>query len=657
MYERNAIILERYFDERFGYNLKNNIKVNFKKYCELVEIQEKYKHVTEEEEETIIDYDLIANKIRDLQKKQQNLNTENIKYQQQRETIFENIDEDVNSIQRKFDTINQNIQEIDAQIKENGSNFISAIAEFSEKSLTRSKCGQNRRDIEFEYNNMLNETLDNYRNIDINIEQKAKQFIERDNTDVQEELKKIIQENGKKEKIPFNEEAIEQAIKLSIDIQKRENDILTNAYEKTNKLFAEIKSSKLKIDMHKKVIVDSKCKQEFLLAVKDYLVQFLDNERLAAVNGENEYNQLMKEACKNLNDDLMQINNLYTLLIKETTKKATKKMYNEIYKIEYLDALKKKSDDFESQVKKLKLPVTIINPNYWRIEGMGKIYDVFGKCVTEKYNRDLSEFITYNSEDGADDSDNNEQKYVEKISNGNEQKKINKQDEDDLKEESEIETYRDEDKELSLVKNEIDRKIDMILGLTKDENWDSFEETNSTEIYDNETYNELEDFSKNEEFDEDELDDTEDFNDDEDFNDNEDFVDSEEAEYENFDDSEAYEDEEYDSDEDEEWKNEETKVDNYNEWKEQEDYENPDDDWNENDKNDDYTLQDTELENVDYDIWGNNISKKNKKEKNKKSDEKKNKKDNKKASNWGDEFINIDPIKKKKKSFFNKFMK
>ena len=37
MYERNAIILERYFDKMFGYNQKNNIKTNFKDYSELVE--------------------------------------------------------------------------------------------------------------------------------------------------------------------------------------------------------------------------------------------------------------------------------------------------------------------------------------------------------------------------------------------------------------------------------------------------------------------------------------------------------------------------------------------------------------------------------------------------------------------------------------------
>lgn len=679
MYERNAIILERYFDKIFGYNLKNNIKVNFNNYCELVEIQEKYKNITEEEEETIIDYDLIANKIREIQMKQQSLYKENTQYHQQRESIFDNIDEDVNSIQRKFDIVNQNIQEIESQIKENGSNFISAVAEFNEKSSTRSRCGTNRRTIEFEYNNMLNETLDNYRNIDVNIEQRAKKFIESDNVDTQEELKKIIQENGKKERIPFNEDAIYQAIKLSIDIQKRETDILINAYEKTNKLFAEIKSGKLKIDMHKKVIVDSKSKQEFLLAVKEYLVQFLDNERLASVNGENEYNQLMKEACKNLSDDLTQINNLYTLLIKEISKKATKKMYNEMYKIEYLDELKKKSEDFENQIKKLKLPVTIINPNYWRIEGMEKIYDIFGKCVTENYNRDLSEFIISNSgeEDGEEDADTSDYMEKKNVDIVNEQIKTNNQNTKSQIEDEQPETQKEEDKELNDVKREIDKKIDLILGLKKEDNFDDLDARENNEEYDEEIYNELDDFSADDEnenwdIDEENIEDDSEENfdtEDENIDWDEDEVNIDNNDEWNEQQEDEYDSEQYDEENEEENENLEVSDDVDFIWNvngdgkndkdeftnEKENYENrnnKENDDDEDDYDDDYQLQDADSENADYDIWGNNISKKNKSGKHKKEN-------NKNNADWGDEFVNIasNQKEKKKKGFFNKFMK
>ena len=74
MYERNAIILERYFDKLFGYDKKENLKTNFKDYCELVDCLERYRDISDEEENIIQEYDLIANKIRDIQVNQEKLN-------------------------------------------------------------------------------------------------------------------------------------------------------------------------------------------------------------------------------------------------------------------------------------------------------------------------------------------------------------------------------------------------------------------------------------------------------------------------------------------------------------------------------------------------------------------------------------------------------
>ena len=414
MYERNAVIIERYFGKMFGYNIKNNIKCNFDNYSKLVEAAESYKKCTEEEEEIIIEYDIIANKITDIQKKQEYLNKENIKLQDERNNFFENIDEDANIIQKKLDKVNNDIKKIDEEIQENAINFINVVAEFNEKSIIRDKCGKRRRTVEIDYNKKLNETLDNYKNIDLNLEKRAKQFIELDTSEIENELKNEILKNGENEKIPFQKDVIKCAITLSIDNQKKETDILANIYEKTNKLFSEIKNNNLKLEKHKKIILDSNSKICFISALKEYVIQFLDNERLAAVNGENEYNKLMKDACKNLKNDLIQINNLYTLLLKEISKKATKKTYTDLYNIEYLKKLEKNAEEFENEVKKLKLPVAVINPNYWRIEGMKKIYSVFNKCVTENYNRDLKEFIS--AEEDSSDDENAERRDYEEVS-------------------------------------------------------------------------------------------------------------------------------------------------------------------------------------------------------------------------------------------------
>ena len=393
MYERNAIVLERYFNQMFGYNMKNNIKTNFKDYCDLVESLEKYKDITDEEDNIMQEYDSIANKIREIQKKQEILSKKNAKLEAERDGLFQNIDENSDAIQRKFDNVNNNIQTIDEQIKENAKEFMEVVIEFNEKSSIRTSCGKSRRNIESEYNKRLNNILDDYQNIDIDTEKKAKQFIDMSTDDIEEDLKEKIKKNGEKEKIPFNMDVVTKAISLSVDVQKRETEILANIYDKTSRLFNEIKNNSTKGDKHKKIIRDSKSKLEFVGALKEYLVLFLDNERLTAVNGVEEHEKLMKEACKNLDEDLVQINNLYTLLLKEISKKITKKSYNELYNIQYLKDLEKKSEDFERQIKKLDLPVTIINPNYWRIEGMKKIYDVFSKNVTEEYGRDLSEYM------------------------------------------------------------------------------------------------------------------------------------------------------------------------------------------------------------------------------------------------------------------------
>ena len=627
MYERNAIIIERYYNNMFGYDLKHNIKENFKNYCELIDAIEKYKNISEEEEEIIIEYDIIANKIRDIQKKQENYNKKNLQYQQERNNIFQNIDEDANLIQKSLDKVNNSISDIDEDIKENALNFINVVAEFNEKSLVRVKCGKSRRIIEKEYNKKLNETLENYKNIDINLEKRAKQFIERDTAEIEAELKNKIQKNGEKEKIPFKNEVIDQAIILSIDIQKRETDILSNVYEKTNKLFSEIKNNTIKIEKHKKLILDSKCKLEMIAAIKEYMVQFLDNERLSAVNGENEYDKLMDEACHNLNEDLIQINNLYSLLIKEISKKATKKAYTDLYNIEYLKKLENKAEEFDSQVKKLKLPVAVINPNHWRIEGMKRIYDIFNKTIIENYNTSFKEFIPIENNNSDDEEYNDEIKYTNQNIEHMEDEFIY-ENQDYINQSSEAKDDEDE------LKNEIDKKIDMILGFRDDD--DEIEKSNQEDDWDE--------------------------NDDEDFKDDLDSKNEDRWEDDDFD--EEWDDEEVEED----WNDEEVEED----WNDEEIFEQDEfHDTQENEEDEDYDIHLEELrddyrtegafynkeqidfgeedfdDEIDYDIWGNNITRYRNSKQHKDKEDK---------NDWENEFINIGKKdKNKKKGFFDKF--
>ena len=627
MYERNAIVLERYFNQMFGYNMKNNIKTNFKDYCELVESFEKYKDITDEEDNIMQEYDQIANRIREIQKRQEVLSKRNTKYQSEREDIFQNIDENSEAIERKFDLICSNIQSIDEQIKENAKDFINVVAEFNEKTVVRTTCGRARRNIENEYNKKYNKIVEDYKNIDVAIEKTAKQFIDMPTEEIEEELKEKIKKNGEKEKIPFNMEVITKAISLSVDVQKRETEILANVYDKTNKLFTEIKNNSTKGDKHKKLIKDSKSKLEFVGALKEYLVQFLDNERLTAVNGAEEHTKLMEEACKNLDEDLIQINNLYTLLLKEITKKITKKSYAELYNIDYLTNLERKSEEFERQIKKLNLPVTIINPNYWRIEGMKKIYDIFYKTVTEEYGRDLSEYMP--KEDPIDEYEEDDDWDFE----------------DEEKEEIKPKKIKRKIKGISKeepTSEERDEEIDMLLGFNddkkddKEEKWDDddfdddFGDEEDDDVYYDIWGNDINDEDGNDRFDDDDdFDDDEDLAaDDEDDWDDEDEDNLDDADYIfDRDDDDDFEDNEEESEEDDDFDDEEEDEDDWE-----------DDDW---DDEDDFEDEDEEEE--------------VKKSENKKAKSKKKTEDD----DWGNEFVKIEKksTNKKKKGFFEKFKK
>ena len=468
MYERNAIVLERYFDNLFGYDDENNLKDNYLKYSNLVECSEKYKIATDSEDKIMQEYDEMAKEIKNIQKNQETLSQKNVKLNQERDIIFQNIAEESENIEKLFENLNKSLDDNNSKIRQNEQRFVEVIANFTEKSNIRNELGKERKQVESNYSKALSESLEIHKNLNKDKLENANNIIE-NSSEVEKELYEKIKKNGEKEKVPFDNTAIKSAIKLEVNIQKKEIEILCNINEKTNRLFLEIKNNALKIERHQKQIKDSKAKLEFLNGLKEYVVQFLDNERLAAVNGENEHKKQMKEACKNFEDDLIQINNMYELLLKEISSKANKKMYRELYNAQYLKDLEKSADEFEKKISKLNLYGTIINPNHWRVDGMKKIYTVFRENVTQVYGRDLSEF-EIKEEDNDDEEDDITVKEIPTIDT-----KINEKKEaqlEDLKVDDSISI--DKQKENNQTKEaqktneeEFDEKIDMILGFNK----------------------------------------------------------------------------------------------------------------------------------------------------------------------------------------------
>lgn len=213
------------------------------------------------------------------------------------------------------------------------------------------------------------------------------------------ELKNRMVKNGENEKIPFDIEVIENSIAFGRDIHKKEVQFLIDIYLKNTGLLNEINGSAVKTQKYKKAAKNSKSNLEFIKVQKEYLIQFLDNERLSVSLGKKEHKKMMKEACQDFKKDLEQIENLNELLSREISGKATQKAYKELYDSEYLEELIKKEEDFERKVSELNLVGKIVNPIYWRIDGMKKVYEIFDKIVKEEYGRSLSKFKTQKSDD------------------------------------------------------------------------------------------------------------------------------------------------------------------------------------------------------------------------------------------------------------------
>ena len=116
MYERNAIVIDRYFASIFGYDSKNNLKNNSSNYFELVSNLEKYQQASETENNIMEEFDKVASQIKETQKYQEVLNKRNLKYCENRKNLFESLDEEPENLRKKFDKIEEEIKKNNEEI-------------------------------------------------------------------------------------------------------------------------------------------------------------------------------------------------------------------------------------------------------------------------------------------------------------------------------------------------------------------------------------------------------------------------------------------------------------------------------------------------------------------------------------------------------------
>ncbi|MCI8641288.1 MAG: hypothetical protein HFJ59_05405 [Clostridia bacterium] len=390
MYERSATVLEKYFSEIFGLDKKINLRTIFENYKELVEETQKYQDMITEEEEIINDFDDVANSIRIIQQEQKKLYQSNLKLEEERNQLFNSLDQEPEDIERALKKIEETIDINNDKLEELRESFIVSFKDFTNKQKQRNQQSRNRRVQEKNHLQIIEKMTKDLAEIEVSTLRRIKDFI---NTEEEEEIIDIMIENGKDERVPFNYQVMSDAVMQRKEIAKKEAESYILIYERSKRVLGEIAREELKIDKYTKILRDVSVKLSFLGAEKNYIVSFLDNERMTAINGKKNHDQLMSEACKDFETDIEQINNLYKLIMKEIANKSSKKSYSELYNKDYLKNMNKKIRNFEQEVNGINIKTgTIINPNYWRIDEIRNIYDVFQKEVSEKFEKDLSEY-------------------------------------------------------------------------------------------------------------------------------------------------------------------------------------------------------------------------------------------------------------------------
>lgn len=393
MYERSAIVLEKNFNTILGFDKKPNLKTIYKDYKEITEEIQKYQSILEEEDKVINEFDETANEIRKIQQEQKRLYKSNIKLEEDRNQLFDNLEDEPEVIEKKLLKIETTVSENNQKLEEIREKYIKTITEFEQKQQDRNACSKDKRAEEKKHLQLIEKITNDFKEIDKEIVKNIKTFISTDEEAVKTNIIEIMIENGKDERIPFNKAIIENAVNTRITIARKEAECYMAVFEKTRRLLTELNNDDIKMDKYNKTLRDVSAKLAFLKAMKLYIVSFLDNERMSTINGIKIHNKLMEEACENFNADMEQVRKLYELIIREITNKSSKKAYKELYNKEYLKNIEDKEKNFEEEVNNIRVNAgAIINSNYWRIEEIKNIYDVFQNEVTQKFGKDLSEF-------------------------------------------------------------------------------------------------------------------------------------------------------------------------------------------------------------------------------------------------------------------------
>lgn len=467
MYERSAIVLERYMEKILEFNKTYNLKRNNEMYNELINEIENYQIMTDRELKVIQEFDNTAKRIENLQQEQERLYKANRKLEDDRVQLFSDLGEDAKTLENKLKKIEDALEENNERLKQIREEFIQYLSDFSQKQKDRNKCEKAKRVGEAKHIEYIKRVNMEFAEIDVKDVVSLKDFVSSEKEKVKQEALDIMTKNGKNERVAFNQDVLKKAITTRIDIAEKEVECYVLVYDRMKKLLAETDSEAIKLNKYKKVLRDTSVKLAFLRAEKEYIVGFLDYERMTAISGTRVHKKMMIEACNNFELDMIQIKNLYELILKEVAGKATKKAYKELYNKTYLRNIEDKEKNFEEEVNNVNISMgTVINSNYWRIEGIKNLYTIFQEEVSEKFEKDLSEYRVEEIEeeesyyeDNYDEEDNEEYEeddYEEDEYDEEEEYEEDEYDDEEEDEYKEVEYNGEEEQEEEKGKQEYD---------------------------------------------------------------------------------------------------------------------------------------------------------------------------------------------------------
>ena len=238
MYERSAIVLEKYMDKIFEFNKIYNLKTNFSNYKSLIEEIANYQILSEKEGKIIQEFDENAKRIEEIQKKQNKIYEENQKLEKARSTLFEDLGEDAEVLDSKFIKIEDSIEQNNEKLIELRKEFVKCLTDFSVRQKERNKCEKAKRIAEKNHITYINKMKEEFQQINIKDVIKIKEFINSEKDSIKKELNETMTKNGRNEKIGFNQDVLKIAIKARINIAEKEAENYIIIYDKMKKLLA-----------------------------------------------------------------------------------------------------------------------------------------------------------------------------------------------------------------------------------------------------------------------------------------------------------------------------------------------------------------------------------------------------------------------------------